>query len=718
MKRSMIWLAVAAAGCTGTGKVHGAVDDASSSATVTSQTIATQQKNNPQQNNLRMETIIVSAPLHKSAAETALPVTVIGGDELQQRGAASIGATLDSSPGLANASFGPGVGQPVIRGQQGPRVQVLENSVSSGDASSVSADHAVTVEPMLAESIEVLRGPSTLLYGGGAIGGVVNVIDNRIPKKAVVGGIVPGVTGAVEYRHDSNNDGDTTVFKLDGSNDVIGWHLDGVYRDWNDSDIPGLAFNRDHVGDLSDSSDGHIANTAGRNHNITGGTSWLFDSGYVGVSVSDMSNLYGIPTVAGGESGIHIDMRQKRYDVAGEWDNLNAVIDALRWRLTYTDYEHKELEDTGEVGTQFTNETWQSRLELVHEEVAGWHGVVGVQLKRSDFAAVGEESFIPESISKGVGVFVVEDYHLDPLIFEFGLRYDRDEIDPDSTLVSSKTFDNASASGGVIWQFAPSWNLGLALSRSQRAPTVEELFSNAGNDAADLVVHGATQSIEVGDAKLDAETSQNVDLTLSHKDERFDGYFTLFHNQFSDFIFLANTGATDADGVPVLNYSQEDAEFYGAEFNLTTQLGQLSLGKNALGKFSVDLYGDSVRGELDNSGAVPRMPPWRIGTRVHWDLKQWSGYAGVLHAGDQNRAGEFENDTDGYTRLDAGLSYALALFGGSGEGGDNSRGGTNAQLFLRGNNLTNQTIRASTSFLRDYAPEPGRSVEAGVRLSF
>jgi iron complex outermembrane recepter protein len=236
MKRSMIWLAVATAGSTGSGLVLGAVDDGNQPADM--------------QNNLRIETVIVTAPLHKSAAETALPVTVIGGDELQRRGAANIGETLDSSPGMANASFGPGVGQPVIRGQQGPRVQVLENGVASGDASSVSADHAVTVEPMLAESIEVLRGPSTLLYGGGAIGGVVNVIDNRIPKKPVSGGVIPGVAGAVEYRHDANNDGNATVFKLDGGNDVIGWHLDGVYRDWNDSEIPGLAFNRRHVADL------------------------------------------------------------------------------------------------------------------------------------------------------------------------------------------------------------------------------------------------------------------------------------------------------------------------------------------------------------------------------------------------------------------------------------------------------------------------------------
>ena len=677
MKHSFLWLAATAAGCAAS-CAHGA-DDSNTAAGV------------------RVENVIVTAPLHKTAAETALPVTVIGGDELRQRAAGSIGATLDTSPGLANASFGPGVGQPVIRGQQGPRVQVLENGAASGDASGVSADHAVTVEPMLAETIEVLRGPSTLLYGGGAIGGVVNVIDNRIPKK-----LLDAPTGAVEYRHNSGDDADTTVLKADGSSGQFGWHVDGVYRDWNDSEIPGSSFDRRNVADLSQNSDGHVDNTAGRNHSLAAGGSWIFDSGYLGASVNDMSNYYGIPTVAGGESGVHIDMRQKRYDIAGEWDDPNDVIDALRGRLTYTDYQHEELEDTGEVGTRFTNKTWQNRLELVHQPLFGWHGVIGLQLKRSDFAAAGEESFIPESIGKGAGLFVIEDYHYRDFVYELGLRYDRDRIDPDSGSADDKSFNNLSASAGGTWKFAPNWSLGLALSHSERAPTVEELFSNVENAPEDYVVHGATQSIEVGDPDLDRETSRNVDLTLSYKGGRFDGYVTLFDNRFKDFIFLANSAEVGAEGAPILLYSQEDAHFTGAEFNLTTLLAEF-----ARGKLSVDLYGDTVRGELDRSGAVPRMPPLRIGTRLKWEGANLDAYAGVLHAARQDRAGEFEKETDGYDRVDAGVDYHLTTWSER-----------DTQLFLRGTNLTNQTIRASTSFLRDYAPEPGRSIEAGVRFSF
>lgn len=674
MRQSLFWLAATAAGCAAS-YAHGANTSG----------------------NERVENVIVSAPLHKTAAETALPVTVIDGDDLQQRAAGSIGATLDSSPGLANASFGPGVGQPVIRGQQGPRVQVLENGAASGDASGVSADHAVTVEPMLAETIEVLRGPSTLLYGGGAIGGVVNVIDNRIPKQ-----LRDAVGGAIEYRHNTNDDADTTVLKLDGSAGQFGWHLDGTYRDWNDIEIPGSAFDRRRVEDLSQNSDGHVDNTGGRNHSVAAGGSWIFDNGYLGASFNDMSNYYGIPAVAGGETGVHIDMRQKRYDVAGELDGPNAGIDALRWRLTYTDYQHDEVEDTGEIGTRFTNDTWQNRIELVHEPLFGWHGVVGLQLKRSDFAAAGEEGFIPESIGKGAGLFVIEDYHLGDFIYELGLRYDSDRIDPDSDAARDKTFNNLSASAGGTWKFAKDWSLGLAVSHSQRAPTVEELFSNVENAPADYVVHGATQSIEVGDPDLDRETSRNIDLTLSYKGERFDGYVTLFDNRFDDFIFLANSNAVGAEGAPILLYSQEDARFHGAEFNLTTLLAQ-----TAAGKFSVDVYGDTVRGKLDRSGDVPRMPPLRVGTRLKWEGAAFDAYAGVLHAAKQDRAGEFETETDGYNRVDAGIDcYVTAVKA------------RDTQLFLRGTNLTDQTIRASTSFLRDYAPEPGRTVEAGVRFSF
>jgi iron complex outermembrane receptor protein len=623
MKRSSIWLAVA--GC-----VYGAGATAA----------------DPQEQGVPIpkEYMLVTVPLHKKEAETALPVTVLSGDELHARMAATLGATLQQSPGLSSASFGPGVGQPVIRGQQGPRVRVLQNGVANADASGVSADHAVTVEPLLAESVEVLRGPATLLYGGGAIGGVVNVIDNRIPRARPEAGI----SGAIEQRHDSATDGNTSVFKLDGGVGSIAWHLDGVYRDWNEVDIPGLAFNRATVDDLDESSDGYIANSDGRNHTLSGGLSWIFDRGHIGFSVSDMRNKYGIPSgghVHGGEGhgdedhdhgdegddhdehadeahhggDIRIDLRQTRYDLAGELRELGAGIEALRWRLAYSDYKHSEWEGA-EKATTFTNETWEGRFEAVHAELAGWHGVLGLQLKDTDFAALGEEAFIPPSTTRSVGVFLLEDHHRGDWVYELGLRLDRDRIDPAGEALREQSFNNVGASAAALWNFHAEWSLGLALSGSQRAPTVEELFSNAGaaerhNDHFhyhDAVVHAASRSVEVGNAELEQETSRNLDVTLRYGGAGANGYVTAFYNDFRDFIFLANTGFEYAE-VPVLEYQQEDARFHGVEFELKLPLAALGGGD-----VGIDFYGDWVRGRLADSGDVPRMPPWRLGTRLNF----------------------------------------------------------------------------------------------------
>ncbi len=672
------------------------------------------------------EYMLVSVPLHRSEAQTALPVTVFDGDELRQRAASTIGALLDGSPGLSSASFGPGVGQPVIRGQAGPRVRTLQNGIATADASAVSADHAVTVEPLLAESVEVLRGPSTLLYGGGAIGGVVNVIDNRIAR------VLPekSISGAIEQRHDSASDGDTSVLALEGGAGAIAWHLDGTYRDWNDIDIPGLAFNRNTVDDIDESSDGYIANSDGNNHQWGGGLSWIFDDGYVGFSVSDLRSNYGIPSgghvhAGGGDhddehdhddgdaeaeeehghESIRIDMRQRRYDLAGEWRELSSAVDALRWRVAYTDYEHSELED-GVKATTYTNETTEGRFELVHRELAGWHGVVGLQLRDTDFAALGEESFIPESNTRAIGLFAVEDYHLGDWVYELGLRVDRDVVEADGQ--RTRHFDNYSGSASALWNLAPAWSLGAALSHAQRAPTVDELYANVETVERhddhfhyhDPVVHAATRSIEIGNAALDSESSNNLDLTLHYRGDRISGFVTAFYNDFSDFIYLANTGF-EVDEVAVTEYRQQDASFHGAEFEL-----ELPLVSGGLGALTLDVYGDWVRGELDRGGDVPRLPPWRVGTRLQFERGGFSTYVGLLHAADQDRPGELETATDGYDRVDAGISYALAV------------GEVDTTLFLRGTNLTDEEIRNSASFLRDFAPEPGRSIEAGVRLRF
>jgi iron complex outermembrane receptor protein len=681
---------------------------------------------------LPMEHVLISVPLHKKTAETALPVTLLSGDELRRAATATIGETLSNSPGLANASFGPGVGQPVIRGQQGPRVKVLQNGTGSADVAGLSGDHAVSVEPLLADSIEVLRGPSTLLYGGGAIGGVVNVLDNRVPTS-----LEQGVRGAFEYRHDTASDLDNVVGRLDGGSGGFAWHADFLYRDYNDLEIPGEAargHNDEHDGEQEhegqdhdgeehgdeETTDGYIGNTAGRAKSLTLGSAYHFDDGFFGLAVNRLENKYGIPAGAHEhghdeedgdehegedhgeeeeEGGVSLDIEQTRYDAALHWHNPVNALEVMRGFVTYTDYEHAEIEGSGEVGTEFSNETWEGRLETVHQRIGGFHGVFGLQATSGEFSAVGEEAYVPKTDSSELGLFLVEDYHAGDWLFELGLRYDWVDRDPD--VGSSEDFSVFSASGSVLLDLTAGWQLGLALSRSERAPAVEELYSNAGNSGPDeWVEHAATAAIELGDPNLDTETSNNADFSVRWTGEGHWADLTVFYNDFSDYINLRNTGVEVGD-TPVLLYAQEDAEFYGVEFD-----SEFALASFGGGELRVGVWGDYIRGELDSGDDIPRLPPLRIGARLAWASDNLELWTRVLDADEQDKPGANEEPTEGYTRWDIGADYRLAAAAGD------------MNLFVAFNNITDEEIRLSTSFLRDVAPEAGFSVEAGVRWMF
>ena len=693
-----------------------------------------------------MEHMLVSVPVHKKVAETALPVTVLSGEELRRQAGTTIGDTLSNSPGLASASFGPGVGQPVIRGQAGPRVKVLQNGTSSADASNISADHAVSVEAMLADSVEVLRGPATLLYGGGAIGGVVNVIDNRIPVK-----LEQGLSGALEARHDTVSDGNTLVARMDGGSGQFAFHLDGLYREWDDIEIPGSAArevghedeheeehedeHEEEHEEESETTRGFVDNTDGRTSSITAGAAWHIDSGFLGLAVNRLENEYGIPPGAHGHGEEHhddeheeehhedehedehhedehegeeghgdevvrIDLEQTRYDAAVHLHNPFAGLDVFRGFLTYTDYEHTELEGD-EVGTVYSNETWEARLEMVHTPWQSLHGSFGLQASQGEFSATGEEAFIPATDSTEIGVFLVEDYHRDRWTLEGGLRLDSVRRDPQSSALRRVDFDSVSLSGSVQYDFTDQWRTGVALMRAERAPAVEELFSNAlSDDPEDWVVHAATSSIELGDPGLDTEVSNNLDVSVSWLTQRHFVSVSAFYNDFSDYIALVNTGL-EVDELPVFAYRNDDAEFVGLEVDSEFTLASLGGGNLLLA-----LTGDVIRGELDSGEDIPRLPPRRLGARLSWASDNWYAHARVLDAADQDRPGTNEEPTEGYTRWDAGLEYRLGL------ASEEQR----LVLFLNLNNITDEEIRLSTSFLRDVAPEPGRSVQAGVRV--
>ena len=663
-----------------------------------------------------LEHVLVSVPIHKKSAETALPVTVLSGEELRRRAATTIGETLANKPGLATASFGPGVGRPVIRGQEGPRTLTLENGISSADASSLSPDHSVSVEPMLADSIEVLRGPATLLYGGGAIGGVVNVMDNRIPRAPL-----EGSTGAVEYRHNTASEMNSVVYRLEGGNGKVAYHLSGSNRDWNDVDIPGDAINEsvlpeeDRPEGEAEHSRGNLDNSDGNTDVLTAGTSYHFGNrGFLGLAVSHLKNNYGIPPGAHGhgehdedgedeeeEEDVSIDLKQTRYDGIVHLHAPLPGIEVLRGFLSYTDYQHKEIEGA-EIGTRFDRDTWEARLEMVHLPKAGFHGVIGLQWRSDEFSALGEEAYVPKTDSKEFGVFLIEDYHLDAITLEFGARADWVNRDPDTAAVDSRNYSNLSFSASALWDIDSQWNIGLALSYSERAPATQELYSNTeAQDPSQLVVHAATGAIEVGDAELGQESSQNIDLSLNWAGDGVWLEATFFYSHFDDYIGLFNTGL-EADETAIYAYEQDDAVFQGFEFEAEFELAQLGSGQLIL-----EVFGDTISASFDNNGKVPRLPPSRLGAELSWTGASAGAWLRVLWAADQDAPGRFETATKGYTRVDAGFDYSWELAAEQ-----------ELHLFVKLQNISDAEIRESTSFLRNFAPQAGRSLEAGLRYSF
>lgn len=687
------------------------------------------------------EHVLVTAPLHKTAAETAMPVTVLSGENLFDKATDSIGATLQFEPGISSASFGPGVGQPVIRGQGGPRVNVIQNGILIQDASAVSPDHAVATEPMLAESIEVIRGPATLLYGSGTIGGVVNVIDNRIPSQAI-----EGIDFDVEYRHNTNNDENVGVMALEAGDGKFVAHFDALYRKSNDVRIPGNAINS-NVEDAEDNTDGFIGNSDAQAKAFTAGFSVIDDWGYVGVAANRIEDNYGLPPGVHaheehdhdhdeeehgeeegheegdehghGEEDVRLDLVQNRFDIKSELYHPAPWLEALRLHLVKNDYEHRELEGD-EVGTTYKNDAWSFRGEMVHHEVGGWHGALGIDYGQRTFSATGEEAFIEKSDIRNAALFLLEDFHTGDWTFEFGGRIEQQQIDPDSNNLSSETHTPVSLSASALWSVTEKNNLSLALSRAQRAPQVEELYSNVTNiESGDYVVHAATGSVEIGDTDLKIETSYNAELGWRFLGERFTSGINVYYNRFDDYIYLDNSGLVfdpghcgggqslcppgpGVDGPPVYFYEQQAATFRGVELDMN-----IGLYQHGTSDLNLDIFGDYVRGTLDDTDEdVPRMPPARIGSQLNYKTGSWWLYGRVFHGTAQDNPGENETDTDAWTRFDAGIYYDVRTTKKS-----------SLLLFVKGNNLTNEEIRSSTSFLRDYAPEPGRGVEIGFRFS-
>ncbi|NOR68511.1 MAG: TonB-dependent receptor [Methylomarinum sp.] len=634
-----------------------------------------------------LDKLVVSSPLSQSEANTVLPVSVLSGNELMMKSATTLGETLKHEPGIVSQSFGPGVGQPVIRGQSGSRVHVLQNGLGSLDVSSLSPDHANSTEALWADRIEVLRGPMTLLYGSGAIGGVVNVLDNRIPS------VMPDnlIQGALEQRYNTVNEGKSSAFKLEGGKGVFAWHLDGSYRDSIDMQIPEKAgFGK------------RLNNTSARTHSGTAGASVIGDKGFFGFSVNRLDNNYGVPS--SDDEKVRIDMQQNRYDLKAELLDPFSFFDSLRMRLGYNDYQHVELED-GLTGTIYKNEGFEGRAELMQRP--WWffdHGVVGVQSKNSQFSAIGEEAVVPRSEIDSFGLFTVQDIHTENMSYEFGLRVEQQWVNTQNNVSTSHTPVSFSAS--ALWSVTEQDAIKLTFSRSQRAPDIQEMFSNGA--------HLATSSYEIGSEILDEETSHNIELGVHIDRDWVQADFNLYQNWVNDYITQSNTGRyydrnnenfSDfcvADCLPVFQAQQRNAEFRGFEAQAVFPLLQAETGR-----LDSLLFADYVRGQFSDGGNIPRMPPLRYGMQLSWEDMAWTTQIRMTRAERQNKVGLNETETNGYWLLNTSANYRQKIT-------DNG----NIMYFVKANNLLNEDIRSSVSFLRDIAPEAGRGVEIGVRVEF
>ncbi len=671
-----------------------------------------------------VEEIIVSSSLQQTRAETALPVNVLSGEALREKAASTLGETLKELVGVNSASFGTGVGLPIIRGQSGNRVQVLQGGVSNMDASAISPDHANAVEAALAERIEVVRGPATLLYGNGAIGGVVNVIDNRIPTT-----VPAALTGVVETRHQSASDQQTSVVKLEGGAGSFAFHLDGTYRESNNTRIPGFAIDTRTV-DTDDAlsvaqwqnSRGRIENSSTLANAKTVGASWVTDKGYLGMSYDHAESQYGLPAAAhahhedeeghdeSGEideeaGGIRIAMHQDRVDLEGEYA-LDGFFTQGQGKLSAVDYGHAEIESDGTIGTVYANRGHEGRFTLTHRPIGNVQGVTGLQTGHKTFSALGEEAYIPRTTIDSLGVFTVQSLDAGDLTYEFGARAEQQRLRQSAGTCDDRT-TSLSGSASALWRFREDTNLMLALAHSQRAASVEEKYSNidastcaAPVDDHDLISHAATQRLEIGNPEADKERSTNVEIGLRRHMGSVTGDLNVFYNDIKDFLYMRDTGEF-VDEVQIARMTQNDAVFRGIEIELGMPVSQ-----SAQHLTSVSVFGDYVRAQLDGMGNVPRIPAARVGLEISHAHTRWQYKLRATRVAAQTRTALLESRSDGYTLVNASVDYHV-------EGQDST-----LTVFGKANNLLDEEVRNHTSMLKTVSPEAGRSLILGLRLEF
>lgn len=653
--------------------------------------------------------IVVTAIYARDRADILAGTSVVAGDDLAREIRSTIGETLSRQAGVSATSFGPNASRPVLRGFQAERVRVLSDGIGSFDVSNTSVDHPVAINPLTADRIEVLRGPSALLFGSSAIGGVVNVIDSRIPRSIPDEKVHFDGTGS--YGSAANERTGSGRIDLPVSSRVI-LHFDGSYAKSGDLDIGGfvlaptqraaaLASGDDDIAALANLK-GKLPNSAGRTYDVAGGAAIITSNGNLGFSISRYDSLIGLPVRFSFDPGVEaeavrISAEQTRVDIRGEVNPASGFLEAIKFRGGYADFTQNELEDTGEIGTTFQNDAFEGRLELVQRDRNGWRGAIGGQFFVRDLVIVGEEKFLPPSEAQQFGLFTLQSFDLGKVRAEAGARIERSILSArqDADLGTDevrRTFTAVSGSLGASVEVATGWRVGLNTSYTERAPSQEELFSNGP--------HVGTQAFEVGNPNFRKERSKGAELTLRGKGSGYSLSASIYGTDFKGFI-IENPDGTIEDDLPVFVFTQSNVRYYGAEIEATAKVA-------TLGKFAINLDGiaDYTRAKVRGGDPVARIPALRVLGAIEAQSDSVNGRLEVERVDRQNRVAAFETPTSGYTMVNASLAIKPL-----GEDGPLS-------LTLSANNIFDVTARRAASFLKDFAPLAGRDIRLSARVSF
>lgn len=652
--------------------------------------------------------IIVTAQ-RRARVDLLSAVTVVSGEALVQQMRPSIGETLARQPGVSSTSFGPAASRPVLRGLGGDRIRILTDGIGSFDASTVSADHAVAINPLTAERIEILRGPAALLFGSSAVGGVVNVIDTRIPRRIPEEAIhAEGLAlyGTAAKERDIRGKVDLPL----GGNFVA--HVDGSYAKTGDLRTGGFILSRRLREQAAMSADPEIAalarlrsklpNSALRTWDVAGGLAYLTERATIGGSATHYESLYGIPIRYSLEPGVEADrvrlnVRQDRYDARAEYGFDSGPISRVLLRGGYANYRHDEIGPDGAIGTSFFNKGGEGRLELVQRRQGVWSGSVGAQYFSRNFRAQGDEKFVPPTLNKQAGLFALQNFDLDPVLVEGGVRVERTRVDAREDAVlgtdaARRQYTTVSASLGAGYRLSERARVGINLNRAVRAPNAEELFAQGP--------HAGTQAFEIGNRNLRTERSTGGELFFRSSNAAYNLEVTGFYNRFSNFIYEFATGDVE-NSLPVYITRQGKATQAGFEAQ-----GRLRLAQLGSGAIWGDALADYTRVRIKNFGPAPLIPPLRVLGGLSYESPKLDGGFEVERAMRQNANAPGETQTPGFTMVNASLSYRP-------QGKDGP-----LTFSLAANNLFDVEARRHSSLLKEFAPLAGRDVRFSIAVRY